>query len=429
MTRPVIILGAGPAGIGAALALDGHATVLERSREVAGLSRSLVLDGAIFDLGGHSFHTPHSHVRELVFGAVEMEEQRREAWCWRQGEWIAYPFQKHVTNIADAELRAACIAGLAASRDGSDAPNFDAYIDARFGRAVADAFMRPYNQKLWGQDLSRLATAWTTERVAGPLGQKEHFAERGGKRTPLQTDTSVAYPARGGFGAIFRALAKSVQDLRLDAELVHVDTRLRTVTTRSGETLPWECIVSTLPLPALLALIADVPPAVRKAVATLEAIPVDLVMVILEGRAPTDRQRVYCPDPDLPGHKIILNHTSSQWLRHQPRHGIQIEVSGVRKHGADLIKCTTENLQRIGLIGSQSDIRRAKRVHLQYGYPAPTHARDRVIGEARSWLADRGIHICGRFAEWAYINADEALARGLAIGRMLADNSAQESRC
>jgi len=39
--------------------------VLEGATEVAGLSRSLVLDGAVFDLGGHSFHTPHPVVREL----------------------------------------------------------------------------------------------------------------------------------------------------------------------------------------------------------------------------------------------------------------------------------------------------------------------------------------------------------------------------
>ena len=171
MTAPVVILGAGPAGIGAALALGVDATVLERSSEVAGLSRTIVLDGAVFDLGGHSFHTPHGPIRDLVFNALEMEEQRREAWCWTHNEWIAYPFQKHVSDLADPVLRAACLAGMAAAGDGLDAPHFDAFIDQRFGRALADAFIRPYNQKLWGPELCRLALDWTGERVAAPLGQ------------------------------------------------------------------------------------------------------------------------------------------------------------------------------------------------------------------------------------------------------------------
>jgi UDP-galactopyranose mutase len=425
MSGSVVVLGAGPAGIGAALSLGREAVVLERGTAVAGLSRSVELDGAVFDLGGHSFHTPHRHVKDLVFGAVEMEEQRREAWCWRQGEWIAYPFQKHVADLADPVLRQACLEDMAAaSSDGRGAPHFDAYIDTRFGRAVADAFMRPYNQKLWGDDLSRLATAWTAERVAGRVGQKERFDETGGARTPLQAQTRIAYPARGGFGAIFEALAKQIHDLRLNAEVVGIDAGRRTLTTGAGQALGWERLVSTVPLPTLLDLIADTPAELRQAVATLEAIPVELVMVVLEGRGPSERQRVYCPDPDMPGHKIVLNHTSSKWLRGLPRHGIQVEVSGARPTGADVVERVVENLQRIGLIAGLGDVRRVERMRLALGYPAPTHQRERVVEQARGWLAERSIHISGRFAEWAYINADEALARGLDLGRALAADTA-----
>ena len=52
-----IVIGAGPAGLGAALALGDSATVLESRETVGGLCSTVTLDGAIFDLGGHSFHT------------------------------------------------------------------------------------------------------------------------------------------------------------------------------------------------------------------------------------------------------------------------------------------------------------------------------------------------------------------------------------
>lgn len=419
MSSPVVVLGAGPAGIGAALALDGAATVLESSGRAGGLSRSLVLDGAIFDLGGHSFHTPHPHVRDLVFGALEMEEQRRDAWCWVRGDWIAYPFQKHVGDLADPVLRAACIADMASAPGGGGAAHFDAYIDARFGRAVADAFMRPYNRKLWGDDLSRLTTDWTGERVAGSTNEVERFVEHGGARTPLQSDTRVAYPARGGFGAIFEALAARIGDLRLGTSVERIEVRTRTLTTNGGEVREWERLVSTLPLPALLAMVDNMPPSLIEAVAGLETVPTDLVMLVLEGQGPVDRQRVYTPDPEIPGHKIVLNHTSTRWLRDQPRHGIQVEVSGARPHGADVVERVVGDLVRIGLLRSRAEVRRAERLHLPFGYPKPTHARDTILRDVRAWLAAHGIEICGRFAEWAYINADEALARGLAVGARL----------
>jgi protoporphyrinogen oxidase len=61
--------------LGAALALGDSAIVLESRETAGGLCGTVTLDGAIFDLGGHSFHTPHSAIRQLLFDALEMEEQ------------------------------------------------------------------------------------------------------------------------------------------------------------------------------------------------------------------------------------------------------------------------------------------------------------------------------------------------------------------
>ena len=58
-------------------------------------------------------------------------------------------------------------------------------------------------------------------------------------------------------------------------------------------------------------------------------------------------------------------------------------------------------------------------MRIPLGYPVPTHTRATTLSNARAWLEEQGIAIVGRFAEWAYINADEALARGLEIGDAL----------
>jgi hypothetical protein len=55
-------------------------------------------------------------------------------------------------------------------------------------------------------------------------------------------------------------------------------------------------------------------------------------------------------------------------------------------------------------------------LRLPHGYPVPTHERAWIVGAAKTWLAQRHITTLGRFGEWAYINSDEALARGLRWG-------------
>lgn len=415
-----IVLGAGPAGIGAAISLEKRAIVLERSPEPAGLCRTLELDGAVFDLGGHSFHTPHENVRRLVFDALPMEQQRRDAWCLVSGSWVAYPFQQHFTQLPDAELRASCARGLATAGDWHKAPNFDAYLDLRFGRGIADGFLRPYNAKLWGKDLSRMTVDWISERVAAPAGTVQTFRETGGQRLPLQADTTVAYPAWGGYGEIFRTLARRLADLRLGEEPVRIDPLRRTLQTSSGQTLAWRQIVSTIPLPRLLALLTNVPPQLAAQVRMLEAVPVYIVMVVLEGRGRVNRQRIYCGGNELPGHKVVFNHTSSTWLRQQPRHGILMEVAGGNEHvHGNLASRVVAGLLATGLIDQASDVRQVKVVRLGLGYPVPTPVRTVTMSKVRSWLDEQGIAISGRFAEWEYINADDALARGMKIGDAL----------
>ena len=93
---------------------------------------------------------------------------------------MRYPFQQHFSELGDSDSRHACQIGLEAANGWRDAPNFDEYLDRRFGRGITELFMRPYNRKLWGADLTRLDTDWVAERVAAPVGHggKLHIEER-----------------------------------------------------------------------------------------------------------------------------------------------------------------------------------------------------------------------------------------------------------
>jgi UDP-galactopyranose mutase len=420
-----IVIGAGPAGLGAALALGDSASVLESRETVAGLCGTLTLDGAIFDLGGHSFSTPHPAIRRLVFDALEMEEQNRDAWCWLNGKWVRYPFQQHFSELADSDSHNACQMGLDAAGGWQDAANFDEYLDRRFGRGITELFMRPYNRKLWGADLIRLDTEWVAERVAAPLGTAESSMSESGRRLPLPKEAVIAYPAKGGYGEIFQALARRVADLRFGQCVTSIDPRTSTLRTANGKTASWRRIISTLPLPVLLRLIPNVPAAISSAVSALEALPITLVMLVLDGRHETLRQRIYCPDANISGHKIVLNHNSSRWLRALPRHGVQVELSEFSPFSRStdvraLVNAVVAGLLRMGVIPSPDYVRRTEVLRIPFGYPVQTHSRRNIVALAQHWLSEHRIYTVGRFGEWAYINSDEALYRGHCLGMKLA---------
>ena len=65
---PVLVIGAGPAGLTAAVRLtqaDVDVTVVEASDSVGGISRTVERDGWRFDLGGHRFFTKVPEVEKF----------------------------------------------------------------------------------------------------------------------------------------------------------------------------------------------------------------------------------------------------------------------------------------------------------------------------------------------------------------------------
>jgi protoporphyrinogen oxidase len=172
--KPLLIIGAGPAGLALACHHQGPTQIIEAGREVGGLCRSIEFGGALCDTGGHSFHTPFPEVAvwvaELMAG--NWEEQRRDARVWFNGAMIPYPFQQHLDHIGDARIADECRSAMPVSAStAAGSVHFEEWIERRFGAGIAHHFMLPYNRKLWARDLSTMDTDWVAERVAGGEGE------------------------------------------------------------------------------------------------------------------------------------------------------------------------------------------------------------------------------------------------------------------
>jgi phytoene dehydrogenase-like protein len=79
---PVLILGAGPAGLTAAYELSKNAVssvLLEKDSSVGGLSRTVEYKGHRFDIGGHRFYTKIPMVEEIWHEVLFPFEATKEA--------------------------------------------------------------------------------------------------------------------------------------------------------------------------------------------------------------------------------------------------------------------------------------------------------------------------------------------------------------
>jgi protoporphyrinogen oxidase len=430
MSAETLVLGAGPAGLAFAYKYGRGAVVLERSREVGGLSRSIEIEDGVFDMGGHSFHTPHHEVLALVRGLMKegWHEQPRDARVWVSGQLIPYPFQRHYEMLDDQTIVEDCRGHVFDSNSVAGSGNFEEWIYRRFGNGVAKNFMLPYNRKLWACDLQDLGCEWVIERVATDTSGNGGATAAKPARRPLQSDSRVAYPAKGGFGAIFVALAAQCNRIEFCQEVIQIDLAKRTVHTSAGRVWPWDRMVSTIPLPLLLGCIEACPDQIVELGSMLRAVSLKILLILAKLRDERVPQRIYISDPAIPPHKVAFNHTSSPSLSERRNHAIVCEVSyspGKPPKPDTVLLCETVNwLIANHFIESPADVVAQRVVDVRYGYPVPTHAKPAVVAQITRYLEQQGIYSIGRFGSWSYANSDECIHQGLELADRLSRSCA-----
>src|SRR5450759_4613572 len=106
----LLIIGAGPAGLALARHYSSKRRLLEREGEAGGLCRSFEIGGGVFDIGGHSFHTPHPDVDRFVRALMgnNWSVQPRDARVYFNGELIPYPFQQNFEELSNINVIEEC---------------------------------------------------------------------------------------------------------------------------------------------------------------------------------------------------------------------------------------------------------------------------------------------------------------------------------
>src|SRR3989338_6937642 len=96
--KPVVVLGAGPAGLGAGywLAKAGRKViVLEKAPHVGGMGASIRVKDYIADYGPHTFHLKKSAVTALFeqLAGPEVTKVHRNAKIWIDGKMLPFPLR------------------------------------------------------------------------------------------------------------------------------------------------------------------------------------------------------------------------------------------------------------------------------------------------------------------------------------------------
>jgi protoporphyrinogen oxidase len=441
-TDRIVIIGAGPAGIGAAWRLNelGFAnwSLFEQEDHPGGLSASFV-DGKGFtwDTGGHVLFSHYDIFDRLMDTALgdQWVHHERESWIWSHGRFVPYPFQYNIRHLPD-DAQWDCVLGLVRLRKRGvalDHPvgNLRDWLLATFGEGLCRHFMFPYNSKVWAWPLEDMDYRWTGDRIAVcDLDRILDNIVAGRDDVGWGPNQTFRFPLRGGTGAIWKALADRLPQDRIHyrSRVVAIDARRRAVRFEDGNEVTYDALISTMPLDCLVkaAGLDELQPHTAR----LDRNSVDMFGFGLVGEKPPELATkcwMYFPEDKCPFFRVTVfsNYSPNNVPDPERYWSLMAEVSHSRHRPIiepeELPNRVIEALQAAGLLPNSSTIVSIVQCEAPYAYPVPTLGRDAALAAILPALERMGIYSRGRFGAWKYEvgNQDHSAMQGVEIADRL----------
>lgn len=431
----IIIIGAGPCGLGAAYHLNklGHTDwqVFERNDYVGGLSTSF-LDGNCFtwDVGGHVLFSHYDYFDKAVAESLgnSYYEHQRESWVRILQTWVPYPFQNNVRYLPDAALKE-CVDGLRNLVGNPVASeNFCEWMDTVFGYGIVKYFMEPYNRKVWGVPLETMSKEWIAERVSVvDLERIEHNIA--GQRDDLSwgPNNVFKFPKYGGTGSIYEGIAKPLyQKILLGCEMSGIDLDQKTVTFSNGRAEQYDILINTSPLDLLVSRCRAVPEQVADAAGGLVHNGGLITGLGFQGKRDDSKCWMYFPENNSPFYRVTNFHNYSRY--NVPSGNTELYFSLMcettysphkPEDKSRIVETTLQGLVNSGMIDEKQKERIASRylIDIPYSYPVPTLGRDKALATIQPYLESRSVYSRGRFGAWKYEvgNMDHSFMQGVEL--------------
>ena len=432
---PVVVVGAGPAGLTAALRLrqaDVATTVVEASDTVGGISRTVERDGWRFDLGGHRFFTKVPEVEAFWHEVLPDEDflmRPRMSRILYRGKLFDYPLKPFNALFGLGVLEAIrCVLSyaLVRVRPPKDQSNFEGWVAARFGWRLYRIFFKTYTEKVWGVPATDIQADWAAQRIKNLSLLNAVTSAFGLGKDKGQITTLIEefqYP-RLGPGMMWERCRDLVVGLRGDirmqspvARVEHAAGRAHTVVLADGERLPASAVISSMQMPELVrAMDPPAPAAVLEAAHGLSFRDFLTVALVVPVSAGFPDNWIYIHEP---GVRVGRVQNFGSWSPQLVKDGFTcLGLEYFVSEGDDLWESSDEDLIALGKaeiaklgLAKTEQVEAGYVVRVPKAYPVYDEGYAERVDVLRGWLSATvpNVHPVGRNGMHRYNNQDHSM--------------------
>jgi protoporphyrinogen oxidase len=408
--------------------------VFEASNTIGGLSRTIELWGQRVDLGPHRFFSNDRRINELWLEVVGSDYRMvdRLTRIYYGKRFYHYPLKpgNALWNMGFYNACAAVCSYLAEqirpSFKATDNQTFESWVVGRFGRRLYEMFFKSYSEKLWGIPCNQLDADFAAQRIKKfSLGEAVKAALGfGGKHKTLVDQ--FAYPI-GGTGMVYDRMARRVEEMggrvHLKApvnRILHDGVNVAALDLVDGRVIPFDHVISTMPLTLLVRGLHDLPDHVRAGVDRLRFRNTILVYLHVAGADLFRDQWLYIHSPELGAGRVTnFRNWVPDLYGDSPNTILAAEYwcydedADWKEPDAGLIARAERELRSTGLLADRrvldGAVHRIKRCYPVYERGYKKHLEP-VIEHLRRF---RNLQAIGRYGSFKYNNQDHSILMGL----------------
>ncbi|HEY5893330.1 MAG TPA: NAD(P)/FAD-dependent oxidoreductase [Chthoniobacterales bacterium] len=460
---PVLVVGAGPAGLTAAYELSKAGipvTVFEADAErVGGISRTVSYNGFHFDIGGHRFFSKSKEIEDLWTEILpdDMLIRPRSSRILYRGKFFSYPLKAFEALMKLGIWESfVCILSYLKARvfPVKNPENFEQWVSNQFGERLFRIFFKTYTEKVWGMDCKAISADWAAQRIKGLSLMTAALNALLPKKKPKENGPvvktlidSFRYPRRGP-GMMWEACAARIREMGGRVEMGRSVVKC----VHDPETKTWEIVsrdasgtehvdtgahvISTAPVRELATMLEPAPSqTARDAAAQLRYRDFITVVLMLKERNVFADNWIYVHEPHVLVGRIQNFKSWSPEMVPDPSlacYGLEyfcFEHTGLWKMSdTELEALAKKEIVQLGL-AADADIVDAHVVRQKKAYPVYDDSYAAHMDVIREELEARypTLHMVGRNGMHKYNNQDHSMmtallcARNILAGRKIHD--------
>jgi protoporphyrinogen oxidase len=421
----ITILGTGMAGFGAAHAAHEagvRPVMYDMHDHIGGHTASYEFPGGwTFDEGPHVSFTDNARVRDILANNVDgkYEEFATRVNNYWKGHWIKHPAQINLHGLP-ADLVTKILLEFVEISHRSESPpinNYEDWLLASFGKTFSETFPMQYTIKYHTTTAANMNTEWIGPRLYRPKLEEVFRGALQASSQDVHYISGFRYPTRGGFAAYLEPLRR-IADIKLGHKVVGIDPKARQLRFANGRTADYTRLVSSIPLPELVPMIAGIPPDVLDAASRLACSEAVIVSLGIDRADLVDAHWSYFYDRDVFFTRLSTPHLQSPHNVPPGCGSLQAECYYSRKYRPldrrpeDCIEPVIADLKRCGVLRETDRVLFRHAMHIPYANVIFDLESTPSAAKVHAFLNEIGIGYCGRYGDWAYIWTDQSFVSG-----------------